>query len=149
MSDEALTHVEREVEGWAVGLRLVSLALRHVGDPDAFLRGLPEQLPEIQEYLLRPAGRRPRPGDMVYLRDGSSAPDDFRPLPKMPIDRRTTLTILRRLARTSLGEHLILGGSSGLHAVSEEIPALTEDVDLLIDAEWVEAHEDQLLSEMA
>jgi hypothetical protein len=67
----------------------------------------------------------------------------------MPIDRRTTLTILRRLARTSLGEYLILGGSSGLHAVSEKIPALTEDVDLLIDAEWVAAHEDHLLSEMA
>jgi hypothetical protein len=66
----------------------------------------------------------------------------------MPIDRRTTLDMLRRLARTRLGGHLILGGSSGLHAVSESIPALTEDIDLLIDAEWLAAHENELLSEM-
>jgi len=53
VSDEELTHLEREVEGWAVGLRLVSLALRHVRDADAFLKRLPGRLPEIQEYLLR------------------------------------------------------------------------------------------------
>jgi LuxR family maltose regulon positive regulatory protein len=53
MSDEALTHLEREVEGWAVGLRLVSLVLRHVRDTDAFLKRLPRDLAAIQEYLLR------------------------------------------------------------------------------------------------
>ena len=52
VSDEALVHLEREVEGWAVGLRLVSLALRRVGDPDAFLRRLQGGLPQSQEYLL-------------------------------------------------------------------------------------------------
>ena len=66
----------------------------------------------------------------------------------MPVQRETTLEILRRLAQTRLGEHLILGESSGLHAVSEKIPALTEDVDLLIDADWVTAHEAELLAEM-
>jgi hypothetical protein len=66
----------------------------------------------------------------------------------MTIDRRTTFAILRKLAETSLGEHLILGGSSGLYAVSESIPALTEDVDLLVDAEWIARHEDEILSEM-
>jgi len=66
----------------------------------------------------------------------------------MPIDRRTTLEILGRLAETPMGEQLILGGSSGLYAVSEKIPALTEDVDLVIDAEWVAAHERELLEEM-
>jgi LuxR family maltose regulon positive regulatory protein len=53
VSGEALTHLERDVEGWAVGLRLVSLALRHVSDADAFLKRLPGRLTEIQEYLLR------------------------------------------------------------------------------------------------
>ena len=53
VSDEALTHLEREVEGWPVGLRLVSLALRHVRDADAFLKRLPGRLTDIQEYLLR------------------------------------------------------------------------------------------------
>jgi len=53
VSDEALIQLEREVEGWAVGLRLVSLALRHVGGAEAFLKRLPGRLSEIQEYLLR------------------------------------------------------------------------------------------------
>jgi len=53
VSDEALAHLQRDVEGWAVGLRLVSLALRHARDADAFLKGLPGRLPEMQEYLLR------------------------------------------------------------------------------------------------
>ena len=53
LGGEALTQLEREVEGWAVGLRLVSLALRNVGDADAFLKRLPGRVPEIQEYLLR------------------------------------------------------------------------------------------------
>jgi len=53
VGEEALTHVERELEGWAVGLRLVSLALRHVSGAEAFLKRLPGRLSEIQEYLLR------------------------------------------------------------------------------------------------
>ena len=53
VSDEVLTHLEREVEGWAVGLRLVSLALRHARDADTFLKRLPGRVPEIQEYLLK------------------------------------------------------------------------------------------------
>ena len=53
ISDEALTKLEREVEGWAAGLRLVSLALRHVADPDDFLKRLQDRVPQIQEYLLR------------------------------------------------------------------------------------------------
>ena len=38
VSDEALTQLHREVEGWVVGLRLVSLALRNVHDADVFLK---------------------------------------------------------------------------------------------------------------
>jgi len=52
VSDETLAHLEQQVEGWAAGLRLVSLAARHVGNADAFLKGLPGRLPEIQEYLV-------------------------------------------------------------------------------------------------
>jgi len=51
--DEVLVHLEREVEGWSAGLRLVSLALRHARNPEALLKGLPELLPDIQEYLLQ------------------------------------------------------------------------------------------------
>ncbi len=40
VSDGALATLQLEVEGWAVGLRLVFLALRQVEDPDGFLEKL-------------------------------------------------------------------------------------------------------------
>jgi len=49
----ALRNLQRELEGWAVGLRLVSLAVRQVDDPDAFLNSLHGGIPHTQEYLLR------------------------------------------------------------------------------------------------
>ena len=52
ISDEAVRTLDREVEGWAAGLRLVALAMRHVDDPDAFFDRLHGGLPQIQEYLL-------------------------------------------------------------------------------------------------
>jgi LuxR family maltose regulon positive regulatory protein len=64
VSEEALTTLEHEVEGWAAGLRLLSLALKNAPNPDAFLKGLHGSLPQIQEYLLQevmgaqPAGVR-------------------------------------------------------------------------------------------
>jgi hypothetical protein len=44
---------------------------------------------------------------------------------------------------------LILAGSSGLYGLSETLPALTEDVDVVIDADWAGAEEPRLLAEMA
>ncbi|HEY4574659.1 MAG TPA: hypothetical protein VIJ26_11860, partial [Thermoanaerobaculia bacterium] len=64
-------------------------------------------------------------------------------------ERSEVLSLLRRLRSGPLGERLILAGSSGLYGVSEEIPALTEDVDVLVDADWVGAEEAFLLAEMA
>jgi hypothetical protein len=63
------------------------------------------------------------------------------------MDRMEVLGLLRRIHGSPLGEHLILGGSSGLYAVSETIPALTEDVDV-VDADWVAAHEKTILEQM-
>src|SRR5260370_39020796 len=54
-------------------------------------------------------------------------------------DRAGVLALLRRIQDSRLGRHLILGGSPGMYGVSETIPALTEDVDVLVDAEWVAA----------
>ena len=50
---DALERLQHEVEGWAVGLRLLALALRHVEDPHSFLRDLRGGLPHTQDYLLR------------------------------------------------------------------------------------------------
>ena len=51
-SDSAVANLQHEVEGWAVGLRLVSLALRNAEDREAFLKGLHGGLPQTQDYLL-------------------------------------------------------------------------------------------------
>ncbi len=53
VGEDALGNLQQQVEGWAVGLRLVALALRHVDSPDAFLSELRGGLPHTQEYLLR------------------------------------------------------------------------------------------------
>lgn len=53
-SDEALTHLQQEVEGWAVGLRLIALVLRQVQDPDKFLLTLQFLEPSIQQFLRQP-----------------------------------------------------------------------------------------------
>ncbi|MBV8201665.1 MAG: hypothetical protein JOZ15_13670, partial [Acidobacteria bacterium] len=63
-------------------------------------------------------------------------------------DRQEVLDLLGRIRRSPLGERLILGGSSGVYGVSATLPALTEDVDLLVDAEWLAAHQDEVLSQM-
>jgi hypothetical protein len=63
-------------------------------------------------------------------------------------ERPAVLSLLSRLGDSPLGKHLILAGSSGLYGASETIPALTEDVDVVVDADWVAAHETLILEEM-
>lgn len=50
--DDALDNLQHEMEGWAVGLRLVSLALRHISNPDDFLKSIQGGIPQSQEYLV-------------------------------------------------------------------------------------------------
>jgi hypothetical protein len=63
-------------------------------------------------------------------------------------ERSDVLDLLRRVRASTIGERLILGGSSGVYGASETLPALTEDVDVLVDANWVAAHESTLLEQM-
>ncbi len=63
-------------------------------------------------------------------------------------DREVVLGLLERIHHSPLGERLILAGSSGIYGVSESIPALTEDVDVLVDADWVAAAEETVIDEM-
>lgn len=63
-------------------------------------------------------------------------------------ERPEVFALLRKLGDSPLGDQLILAGSSGLYGASETIPALTEDVDVVVDADWVAAHETFVLQEM-
>jgi LuxR family maltose regulon positive regulatory protein len=53
VTDRAKANLERQFEGWAAGLHLVSLAVRTTNEPDAFLESLHGGLPHTQEYLLQ------------------------------------------------------------------------------------------------
>ena len=50
-SEDALSNLQSQMEGWAVGLRLVMLALRQNNNPDEFLRSIHGGIPQSQEYL--------------------------------------------------------------------------------------------------
>ena len=63
-------------------------------------------------------------------------------------NRLEVLELLRRIEASPLTDRLILAGSSGVYGVSETIPALTEDVDVLVDADWISAEGDVVLEEM-
>ena len=67
VSENALANLQHEVEGWAVGLHLVSLALRHVDDPESFINDLHGGLAHTQEYLLREVleAQSPEVGDSM------------------------------------------------------------------------------------
>ena len=67
ISDEALANLQQQVEGWAAGLRLVILALRHAVDPESLLGGLRGGLPQTRAYLLREALSGLSPEDRDWL----------------------------------------------------------------------------------
>lgn len=54
-SERAVANLQKELEGWAAGLRLVSLNLRNVENPDNYLKNLHGDLPVVQEFLLMEA----------------------------------------------------------------------------------------------
>ena len=51
--DDALRNLQHEIEGWAAGLRLVSIAIRQVEHPDAFLLSLHGGISHTRDYLLK------------------------------------------------------------------------------------------------
>lgn len=52
LSGAALDNLQLQTEGWAAGLRLVLLAVRHASDPEAVIKGISGGVPQVQEYLL-------------------------------------------------------------------------------------------------
>jgi hypothetical protein len=64
-------------------------------------------------------------------------------------EREGARELLRRLGATPVGTRIVLAGSSGLFTASESLPALTEDLDFLVDSEWLAQHEGDVLDAMA
>jgi LuxR family maltose regulon positive regulatory protein len=52
VKETSLANLQKEMEGWVVGLRLVSLVLQQSNDPDEFLMGLHGGIQETQDYLV-------------------------------------------------------------------------------------------------
>lgn len=52
VSDEAMSNLQQQVEGWVVGLRLVSLALQEVEKPNEFLKDLHGGIQQTREFLI-------------------------------------------------------------------------------------------------
>ncbi len=51
-SEDAVSNLDRELEGWVAGLRLLTLALRQTPDPDVFMRRFRGGTQQMQEYLI-------------------------------------------------------------------------------------------------
>ena len=58
VSEEALAHLDQELEGWAIGLRLLSLRLPHVDVPDAFVKDLHGGFPKRRNTCFRRSWRK-------------------------------------------------------------------------------------------
>jgi LuxR family maltose regulon positive regulatory protein len=68
ISDSAVARVHGRVEGWAVGLRLAALALRHHEDAESFLQGFDGDAQHIREYLLQEVVSRQPPNLRDWMR---------------------------------------------------------------------------------
>lgn len=51
LSDEALGMLHERTEGWPAAVRMISVALRGVSEPDEFLQHLPRGAARVEEYL--------------------------------------------------------------------------------------------------
>ncbi|MBW2470541.1 MAG: hypothetical protein JRE18_00545 [Deltaproteobacteria bacterium] len=51
-SEEALANLDRQLEGWVAGLRLLTLALRRTPDAEVFIKKLRGGTKQMQEYLM-------------------------------------------------------------------------------------------------
>lgn len=67
VADDALDNLQQEMEGWAVGLRLVSLALQQVEDPHGFLMRLHGGVQHAREYLISEVVARQPPNIRDWL----------------------------------------------------------------------------------
>jgi LuxR family maltose regulon positive regulatory protein len=54
-SEDAISNLEHELEGWVAGLRLLTLALRRAPDSEAFMKRLHGGTKQMQEYLISEA----------------------------------------------------------------------------------------------
>jgi LuxR family maltose regulon positive regulatory protein len=67
VGEGALANLQKQTEGWAVALRLVSLQLRHIEDPEDFLTNLSGGLQQVQDYLIQEVWERRSPQMQHWL----------------------------------------------------------------------------------
>ena len=67
VTDETLSHLHGEIEGWIVGLRLAGLALRNQADPEGYLAQLHGGTQSIQQYLLEEVLKHEAPDFQQWL----------------------------------------------------------------------------------
>lgn len=71
LTERALDHLGEELEGWPVGLRLVSLVVGRSSDPSSAVESLHGGIPQVQEYLLNEVLSGLDPRIRNALRDSS------------------------------------------------------------------------------
>ncbi len=92
LGEAALDCLAQQVEGWAVGLRMASLAARHANDPDQLIENLPGNFKQTQDFLIEQVLAAQAPGVRAWLLrssvvdrfcveilDALGAPDDAPP----------------------------------------------------------------------
>jgi LuxR family maltose regulon positive regulatory protein len=67
VGDRALANLQKRTEGWVLALRLVSLQLRHVDDPEDFLTHLSGGMQQVRDYLLQEVWSRRSPQMQSWL----------------------------------------------------------------------------------
>jgi LuxR family maltose regulon positive regulatory protein len=105
VSDDSLASVERELEGWAVGLRLLSLALCADPDPNAALKNLHGGWSQAREYLFQ----------QVLAQQPAAIRDWL--LKSAVLDRFCGALCDAVCSADTTGEPSSLGGASFVHAV--------------------------------
>lgn len=67
ISEAALANVQRTLEGWGAGIRMVSLAARRMAAGDAFLLGLSGSIQQVNEYMFDELIARLDPSTAHYM----------------------------------------------------------------------------------
>lgn len=108
VNDDIITNLDNELEGWAVGLRLVIFASRQMEKPLEFLKELHGGIQQIQEYLVQEVVQNMSPIFQEWLL-------------KSAIFKRFNLSLCERvLSSTSNDQELVLDSEKFINTLNNE-----------------------------